>query len=137
MNKEKSFLGKGWAFPPTFNRSSGDVRMVSDENDIRQSLEIYLSTRRGERLMRLGYGSILSDHFFDTTKNENLSYLSERIMNDIRTYEPRIIVHSVEIDNSSITDGIVRIRIGYEVQSTNIRDNIVFPYYLIEGTHIQ
>ena len=52
MAEEKSFLGRGWSFPVTFNKSLGKVNMVSDEIDIRQSLQIYLATRRGERLLR-------------------------------------------------------------------------------------
>ena len=51
-NKEKSFLGKGWSFPPAFDKKLGSVEMVSMEEDIRQSLEIYFGTKPGERIMR-------------------------------------------------------------------------------------
>ena len=40
--EEKSFLGKGWGFPPTFKNQSGSVVMVKDEMDIQQSLQILL-----------------------------------------------------------------------------------------------
>jgi phage baseplate assembly protein W len=136
MNQEKSFLGTGWSFPPTFNRLTGDVQMVSDRQDIRQSLLIYLNTQRGERLMRLKYGSVISDHLFDSTGQENLSILCERLKNDIRLYEPRIIVVSVQSNSERIADGVVVFSIHYEIQSTNIRDNIVYPFYLTEGTHV-
>ena len=43
MNK-KSFLGTGWSFPPQFNKNTGSVSMVSDEEDIKQSLNIYFNT---------------------------------------------------------------------------------------------
>ena len=136
MKIEKSFLGTGWSFPPTFDKNLGDVKMVSDEKDIKESLQIYLNTRRGERLMRLNYGSTIHDHVFDSSRNDNLNFLSERLKNDIRTFEPRIIVNAVNIDTSDVKDGIVRFGIQYEIQSTNIRDNIVYPFYLVEGTHI-
>ena len=32
----KSFLGIGWSFPPTFNKNSGSVDMVTKELDIIQ-----------------------------------------------------------------------------------------------------
>jgi phage baseplate assembly protein W len=134
---EKSFLGRGWAFPPAFVKATGDVRLVSDTEDIRQSLLIYLNTKRGERLMRLDYGSIVSEHVFDATTRENLSTLCESIHNDIRVYEPRIIVHDVSCSTEWIGEGIVHFTVDYEVQSTNIRDNIVFPFYLTEGTHVR
>jgi phage baseplate assembly protein W len=136
MNKEKSFLGTGWAFPPVFNKTMGEVTMVSDEVDIKESLQIYLNTSRGERLMRLGYGSLISEHIFDSGRSENLAYLAEVLKNDIRMYEPRIIVINVKVDNSNIRDGVVVFAIEYEIQSNNVRDNIVYPYYILEGTHI-
>ena len=43
-DKEKSFLGKGWSFPPAFDKKLGSVEMVSMEEDIRQSLEIYFQS---------------------------------------------------------------------------------------------
>ena len=36
--QEKSFLGVGWAFPPTFNKTIADVEMVTENNDIKESL---------------------------------------------------------------------------------------------------
>ena len=57
--KEKTFLGIGWSFPPTFNKESSDVKMVSDETDIKESLEIYFNTKLGERIMRPSYGCVI------------------------------------------------------------------------------
>jgi phage baseplate assembly protein W len=55
MSVEKSFLGTGWSFPPTFHTESKGIRMVSDEEDIKQSIDIFLGTRLGERDMRPEY----------------------------------------------------------------------------------
>mgnify|MGYP003318870550 CR=1 FL=1 len=63
--KEKTFLGIGWSFPPTFNKESSDVKMVSDETDIKESLEIYFNTKLGERIMRPSYGCVIHEHIFD------------------------------------------------------------------------
>ncbi|RQP08730.1 MAG: hypothetical protein EAS52_24730, partial [Parapedobacter sp.] len=54
----KSFLGTGWSFPPQFDNEGGSVEMLSDGEDIRSSLEILLSTRPGERVMRPNYGCL-------------------------------------------------------------------------------
>jgi uncharacterized protein len=134
--EEKSFLGRGWASPVIFNKVLGNVNMVSDELDIRQSLDIYLKTKRGERLLRLDYGTVLQEHIFDMAGAYNLNYLCERLKNDLRVYEPRIIVHHVESDDSNVRDGLVQFRVEYEIQSTNVRDNIVYPFYILEGTNI-
>lgn len=136
MAEEKSFLGRGWGYPVTFNKTLGKVNMVSDELDIRQSLEIYLATHRGERLLRLSYGSVMHEYMFERASYSNLNFLCETLKNDMRIYEPRIIVHKVKADSTQVSDGIVRFTVDYEIQSTNVRDNIVFPFYLLEGTNI-
>jgi len=109
---------------------------VSDEIDIRQSLQIYLATKRGERLLRLAYGSIMHEYMFERATYGNLNFLCESLKNDLRIYEPRIIVHKVDVDANNINDGIAHFTIDYEIQSTNVRDNIVYPFYILEGTNI-
>jgi phage baseplate assembly protein W len=136
MAEEKSFLGRGWGYPVTFNKTLGKVNMVSDELEIRQSLEIYLATQRGERLLRLTYGSVMHEYMFERASYSNLNFLCETLKNDMRIYEPRIIVHKVKADSKNVNDGIVRFTVDYEIQSTNVRDNIVFPFYILEGTNI-
>jgi phage baseplate assembly protein W len=136
MAEEKSFLGRGWGYPVTFNKTMGKVNMVSDELDIRQSLEIYLATQRGERLLRLTYGSIMHEYVFERASYGNLNFLCETLKNDMRIYEPRIIVHKVKADSTKVADGIVHFTVDYEIQATNVRDNIVFPFYILEGTNI-
>lgn len=136
MAEEKSFLGRGWGFPVTFNKSLGKVNMVSDEIDIRQSLQIYLATKRGERLLRLAYGLIMHEYMFERATYGNLNFLCESLKNDLRVYEPRIIVHKVDVDAKNINDGIAHFVIDFEIQSTNVRDNIVYPFYILEGTNI-
>ena len=34
------FLGRGWSFPPRFDRAGGGVGMVADEQDIEESLAL-------------------------------------------------------------------------------------------------
>ena len=136
MAEEKSFLGRGCGYPVTFNKVLGKVNMVSDELDIRQSLEIYLKTKRGERLLRLNYGSVMEEYVFERASYDNINFLCETLKNDLRIYEPRIIVHNVEADSKKISDGVIHFLVDYEIQSTNVRYNIVYPFYILEGTNI-
>ena len=69
MNKakdpnERSFLGRGWSFPPTFSKSTQNLLMTSDEEDIQKSLEILLSTTIGERFLQPAYGCNLENFVF-------------------------------------------------------------------------
>ena len=135
--KEKTFLGIGWSFPPTFNKESSDVKMVSDETDIKESLEIYFNTKLGERIMRPSYGCVIHEHIFDKIDESILNILSFELTQNIGQIEPRIIVEKIEIKQSSIENGELQISIQYKIISSNVRDNIVFPFYINEGTNIK
>tara|TARA_B100000941_G_C28413618_1_gene504884 strand:+ start:159 stop:569 length:411 start_codon:yes stop_codon:yes gene_type:complete len=135
--REKTFLGIGWSFPPTFNKESSDVKMVSDETDIKESLEIYFNTKLGERIMRPSYGCVIHEHIFDKIDESILNILSFELTQNIGQIEPRIIVEKIEIKQSSIENGELQISIQYKIISSNVRDNIVFPFYINEGTNIK
>jgi len=135
--QEKSFLGIGWSFPPTFNKDRSDVEMTTKEEDIKQSLHIYFNTKLGERIMRQDFGCIIHEHLFDRLDKSILDVLTFELKQNIGNIEPRIIVNEISIMPIDINEGSVEININYTVITTNVRDNIVFPYYLNEGTNIK
>ena len=133
---KKSFLGTGWSFPPQFNKNTGSVSMVSDEEDIKQSLNIYFNTMIGERIMRPKYGCVIHDKQFEKISDNILQSLTFEMTTSIGKIEPRITVVDLKIIKLDINNGYIEIKLDYSIISTNIRDNIVFPYYINEGTHI-
>ena len=134
---EKSFLGKGWSFPPTFDRKLGDVQMVTMEEDIKQSLEIYFSTKLGERIMRKDYGCFLHSQVFELSNESLIQGLSKELERSINEFEPRILITEIRAIKTDSTDGLIEINVAYEIRATNNRSNIVFPFYLNEGTSIK
>jgi uncharacterized protein len=134
---DKSFLGIGWSFPPTFNKNSGSVDMVTKELDIKQSLEIYFNTKIGERIIRPDYGCVIHNRVFDKLDQSVLDVLSFELTQNIGMIEPRIIVEKIEVRKVDVNNGLIEVYIDYKIITTNVRDNIVFPYYLNEGTHIK
>lgn len=136
MNIANSFLGRGWSFPPAFDNTTYTAEMVSDETDIQQSLQILLSTRKGERIMLPDYGCNLDEMVFESMTTTFKTYMSEMIRNAILFYEARITLNSVTIDDSGDTEGVILIIIDYTISTTNSRFNFVYPYYKNEGTEI-
>lgn len=128
-----SFLGTGWAFPPEFARESGTVRMVSDEEDVRQSLQILISTSVGERLLQPKYGCDLRRHLFDPMDESMTAYVADLVRVAIVRHEPRVTVNLVDVRNDAV-NGLLLVEIDYTVRATNARANIVFPFYKGEGT---
>jgi len=132
----RSFLGTGWSFPPSFSNTKKSVIMVSDEEDIRQSLNILLSTSLGERIMHPDYGCDLTGYVFETLNASVKSYIRNIIERAILYHEPRIKVHAISFRGNEEAEGILNILIEYTVISTNSRDNYVYPFYIKEGTSI-
>ncbi|WP_299260789.1 GPW/gp25 family protein [uncultured Aquimarina sp.] len=139
MDNNTSFLGTGWGFPPEFNKEasgSGKTAMLSDEVDIKSSLEILLSTRLGERVMVPNYGCNLDELLFKPLNLTLKTFVKELIKNAILYYEPRIDAEKIQIDQTNELDGELLILIEYRIRATNARNNLVFPFYKEEGTNI-
>jgi phage baseplate assembly protein W len=131
-----TFLGRGWSFPPTFNRSRPGVEMLEHEADIASSLEILLGTLPGERLMLPQYGCNLTELVFESLDTRMKTLMADKVESAILYHEPRIDLESVRLDDSRELEGVVLIEINYRVKSTNSRFNFVYPYYKLEGTDI-
>ncbi len=137
MKHKKTFLGIGWKFPPTFDKSSKSVQMVSEEEDIRESLHILLSTQPGERIMRPEYGCDTKQIVFNTTSTNNLTLLKRAISRSILLFEPRIDLDTIDIQVSQDVDGLLLVNIHYIIRLSNSRRNLVYPFYILEGTEIR
>lgn len=136
MESTNSFLGRGWAFPPAFNRNTHSVELVEDEADILNSLEILLSTRRNERIMLPGYGCNPDELLFKPLDLALKTYLADQIKTAILYHEPRIDVTRVTLEESGMQDGVVLIKVEFVVRKTNSRKNMVYPFYKNEGNEL-
>ncbi len=136
MELTRPFLGRGWSFPPEFDRKAGAVLMLEEETDIQSSLHILLSTRLGERVMLPEYGCNMDSLVFEAMNLTLLTYLKDLVENAILYHEPRIELDKVIIDTTSQNEGLLLIEIHYNVRTTNSRYNYVYPFYLNEGTNL-
>lgn len=140
-----SFLGTGWAFPVTFDKTctgANDLggcqcsaEMVSDLHDIQQSLTILLTTRPGERVMRPDYGCALEDLLFEPINESLLTYIRNLISRAILYYEARIKLNEIDIiTDDKLLEGRVSISLDITVRTTNSRFNYVYDFYKKEAT---
>lgn len=133
---DTSFLGRGWSFPPCFDKNQKKVLLVEDETDIQQSLMILLTTQLGERVMNHDYGAGLEAMLFEPLTTNLKTYMTDVIKSAILRYESRIDLDDVEMDDSGELEGRVLITVNFTIKATNSRSNIVFPFYKNEGTNI-
>lgn len=133
MDRTKDFLGRGFAFPPHIDSATGQFVMVESEEDIRQAVYIILMTRLKERAMLPDFGCNLHEYIFDLPDSDFEIRLASEVRESLMRYEPRIINVGVEVDTKDIRNGVVYLNINYTVRATNNPNNLVFPYYLVEG----
>lgn len=131
---DPAFLGRGWHFPPVFDPATGEVQMVQGEPDIAESLRILMATRPGERIMQPAYGCRLHDYVFDLNAPETAGAIETAIRQAILFFEPRITVHEVTVASEDWMHGRMSVMLEYTVDQTNSRANMVFPFYIDEGT---
>lgn len=130
MADGSQFLGRGWAFPVSFDNQGRGVAMAEAEEDIRQSLQILLSTSLGERVLRPTFGWKREALMFEPLSTSFAAYLAYEIETAILFFESRIELNRVAFEPSSDQTGFILIRLDYTVRATNTRTNLVYPFYL-------
>jgi phage baseplate assembly protein W len=133
---DNTFLGRGWSFPPRFDLENNTAVMVEEDEDIRESLRLILSTSQGERIMNPKFGCILSSLIFDSIDSILINRITDTIRTAILNFEPRVTLDKVVVDVSKSYEGVVNVTLEYTIRKINVRSNIVYPFYFKEGTNI-
>ncbi|MDQ2088740.1 GPW/gp25 family protein [Marimonas arenosa] len=132
---DRSFLGRGWSFPPVFHDQGRSLAMVEGEEDIRQSLLLLLHTTLGERVMRPTFGWRRDTLVFEPLSTTMAAVLRREIEGAVLFFEPRIKLDTVRFERLASMEGVIEMRLDYTVRATNTRNNLVLPFYLEEATN--
>jgi phage baseplate assembly protein W len=129
---DSGFLGRGWAFPPAFDKATGTLQLSAGVANIQQSIDLVLKTPKGSRPLTPDFGSSLGRYLFrriDATLREEIV---QAVQSALLEGEPRIDVERVDV--ALAADGaLADISVTYRVRSTNTRHNHVYPYARLEG----
>ncbi len=123
-------IGKGWAFPPQFDETRNETKMVDGFDDINQSLQILFTTELGERVMQPNYGTAMKSMIFESINEHFKSYMRMVLARSIKLYEARIRPLSMDFISDDVLEGRYLMKLEYIVLSTQQRHNFVFPFYL-------
>jgi phage baseplate assembly protein W len=126
-----AFLGRGWAFPVC--EEAGRTATAEFDEDVAQAIRIILGTDPGERVMRPDFGAGLSAFVFEPMTPTTLEALRQRVQEALVDWEPRIDVEQVGV-TAEPDAGKVLIAVSYRVRGTNSHQNLVYPFYLEEGS---
>lgn len=134
--QDDHFLGSGWAFPVTFSAGNLQLFVTSNEDNINESIDIILQTKRGERCLQPLFGSGLQQFFFRKMDETLKGEITDAVKVSLLHNEPRITVKNVLVEYTDIMNGLVSISIVYIYNQANTRHNYVFPFHLKEGTNL-
>ena len=130
----KEFMGRGLKFPLQIDPKTGKFAMVSEEEDIVESIGIILNTVKGERVMHPDFGSSVLDYVFSTDSDTDRQSLAYDLRAQLGYLEPRIDNIDVKCSNADKLEGAIIVEVSYRVRSTNNRYNHVYPFYKTEGS---
>lgn len=126
---DKEFMGRGMKFPPQINPATGRFVTASEEELIRQSIYLILSTQIMERPLRPGFGSDINSLAFMDINVSNVNLIVRSVQSAIMEHEPRVDDVRVMPQAGGLS-GTVLFSITYTIRATQSVDSMVYPFYL-------
>ena len=131
--RSNSIIGQGWGFPIKVN-AKGGFDWSTGPDRIQSAIWIILSTSPGERLMLPTFGAGIKGYIFESNSQLVCARLQTAVQKALTQWEPRIQLVSVQATPSPNQDSLILISISYQIRNTNDLYNMVYPFFLTEGT---
>jgi uncharacterized protein len=122
-------LGTGWQFPVRVN-GRGAMALARHENDIEQSMQVILSTAKGERRMRPDFGCRIHELIFAPNNATSWGLVRQYVEEALGWWEPRIDVMEVKVGADAGDTSRLIINIKYRVKATSDERSLIYPFYL-------
>ena len=115
-------------FPPQIHPATGRFMVSSEAESVKESVYLILMTQRSERFLRPDFGSDLMSYTFMDLNITSIHMITRSLTEQILSNEPRIQSVSISTDESML-DGCLLVTIDYVIKSSEIRDQLVVPFY--------
>jgi phage baseplate assembly protein W len=111
----------GWPLLPVPDEN-GQLHYPDLASSVRQQIEVLLSTKPGEQLMRPGFGAGLENLLTEPNTVGTRSRIQDLIADALKRWEPRIVVDGIAVDPlrdaaTGVSDA-VRVEIAYRLKRT-------------------
>ena len=106
-------------FPCRLESGLGRFRRLSELEEIKQSVHLILTTRRGERPFRPSCGDNLDQYAFELMDATTCNLIRQEVIAALQMWEPRIWNIRAEFD-SRPQEGRLVVNVFYEVRRTGI-----------------
>jgi hypothetical protein len=129
----RKFLGTGWKFPLRVTPGGG-FAYSQGEQSVEEAIWILLGTARGERQMLPRFGCGIHDLVFAPNNPATQGNVQHLVKDALTEWEPRIDVLDVNVTSAPGEDNALLIRVDYRIRSNNTFGNLVYPYFITEGS---
>lgn len=114
------------------NPFSKDVLTKVDVNSVRQALKVLVLTNPGEKPFAPEYGCGIAGLLFENFGFATKIHIESRIKEQVFTYEPRVKLESVEIDDSRIDANEININISFYVVGNDSLESLNISFERIK-----
>jgi uncharacterized protein len=112
---------------------SGAIDTVADDEAVRQSLLMLISTRPGERVMRPEYGCDLHRLVFSPNDDTTAGLAIHFVRQAVERWEPRVEILRVDANRDPYESTRLAIVLDYRVRATLQADSLEVEVDLQEG----
>ena len=98
--------------------AQGQLHYPSLEDSVRQCIQVILSTRPGEQLMRPEFGAGLDTFLHEPNTLVTRRRIRDRVQASLQQWEPRIQLQQVDVDEVSNQPSQIRVEIWYRIRRT-------------------
>ena len=118
LDRTSPSLPIGWPLLPLPD-DKGELTYPSAlAESVRQQLQVILSTRPGEQLMRPGFGAGLTEFLGEPDTITTRRRIYDRVIEAIGRWERRVDIDRVEVNDLPGQPAVLRIEIGYRLRRT-------------------
>jgi phage baseplate assembly protein W len=129
----RDFLGVGWKFPLQVT-AAGRIAQSRYEQRIEEAIYLILSTAKGERTMMPDFGCGIHELVFAPNNVQTRALVVQQVREALVAYEARVDVLDVTAESSDGEPNLLLIRVNYRVRANNALGNLVYPFYINEGS---
>lgn len=129
MHNRMLSAGRAVRFPVNVDPVTGKIEESSYEESIRESIYLIVMTKKGERIMRPGFGCDIHQYMFEPINSTMLTLARCAVEEALARWEPRIEDIEVETLMPSGEENGLQLVIHYRIKSTRAISQAIVPFY--------
>lgn len=106
------------------NPATGDLRVKTDNDEIKQSVKTIVLTNYGERKFREDIAGNLGQMLFELLDPITLIKLQRSIAYALNAYEPRITVTDVQVNTENINKNELGVTVYYVINNSQVQEKV-------------